>query len=140
MGPENYEFPTNGIISSKFLKSDIFNAALNDYKSGELPPNVTRQYSFGLKDLGKDYFRGGSLYSITGMVGSGTITFAPTAQGVSVRIFNVTSLSSGAIIKNPNDITTFPRSYVRDEKTTPYGNISQTFNLFIPNESPLLQR
>jgi hypothetical protein len=50
-------------------------------------------------------------------------------------------LSSGALVKMPDDITTFPMSNVRDpEKRTSYGNISQTFNLFIPNNSPLLKK
>lgn len=139
-GPENYNFPTNGIISSKFYSSDIFNAALKDYKSGKLKPNETRQYSFGIVDLFRDAVRNWTPFNITGMAGSGTITFIPNKDGIFIRIFNITSLSSGAFIKNPNNINTFPASYVRDPvKTTEYGNISQTYNLFIPNNSSLLK-
>lgn len=140
-GPENYNFPVNGKISSKFFDSDIFKMALNEYNSGELPPNNPKQYSFGLPELGKDALRNFSFFSITGFTGSAEITFTPTDDGVKVKIFNITSLSSGAFIKKPDDLTTFPNSYVRDpEKRTSWGNISQTFNLFIPKDSPLLKK
>lgn len=139
-GSENYNFPTNGVISSKFLKSDIFKTSLADYNSGKLKANEKRQYSFGAKELGKDYMKNG-FFNIVGMTGSAQITFVPNKDGVQVQIFNVMSLSSGALIKNPSDPSTYPNSYVRDpKKTTPYGNISQTYNLFIPNGSPLLDK
>lgn len=35
-GAENYNFPTNGIISNKFLGSDLLNDALAKYKTGEV--------------------------------------------------------------------------------------------------------
>ena len=113
---------------------------MKEYKAGILKPNEVKQYSFGLGDLFKDATRNVTLFSITGLVGSGTITFVPNEKGINVSIFNITSLSSGALIKNPNDINTFPKSYVRDPtKTTDFGNISQTYNLFIPYTSELLK-
>jgi RHS repeat-associated protein len=130
-GPENYEFPTNGVISSKFLNSDILKSALNDYNSGK---NVaSAQYIFGFGGLAKDVNRTGTIYSITGLVGSGTITIVPTSEGVKIKIFNITSLTSGTFGKELFGESNYPKSSVREtDKVTPYGNISQTFNLFIP--------
>jgi RHS repeat-associated protein len=140
VGPENYNFPTNGIISSKFLHSDVLKEAISEYKSGKFKPNETKQFGFGLPELFKDAVRNWTFFSITGMTGSATITFIPDDKGITVRIFNVMSLSSGALIKNPNDIKTFPNSYVRDpKKDTDFGNISTTFNLYIPNNSDVLK-
>jgi RHS repeat-associated protein len=136
-GAENYNFPTNGIISSKFLQSDVLKSALNDFSKGNKVEAT--QYSFGGKELGKDLLRTGTLFSITGFVGSGTITIVPTKDAILIKIFNVTSLTSGDLFKNPSSDSGWPRSYVRDPRqTTPYGNISQTFNLSIPWSSPLL--
>ncbi len=70
-GPENYVFPTNGIISSKFLESDILKSAAKDYFSDKTVNN--KQYSFGGSELLSDTWRNGNIYNITGFVGSGTI-------------------------------------------------------------------
>ncbi|MCA6491719.1 MAG: RHS repeat-associated core domain-containing protein [Chitinophagaceae bacterium] len=140
-GAENYNFPTNGIISSKFLSSDILTNALSDYKNGKLPSNEPTQYTFKGNELKNDFLRNGTLFSITGLAGSGTITMIPNKDGVQIKIFNITSLTSGNITKNPNNDADWPKSYVRDPtKKTPYGNISQTYNLFIPWGSPLLSK
>ena len=140
-GPENYNFPTNGIISSKFYQSDIFKTALGEFNSQQLKPNEVKQYDFGIADLCKDATRNWTVFSITGFTGSGTILFTPTSNGVMVNIFNITSLSSGALIKIPSKLWSYPKSYVRDEnRDTEYGNISQTYNLFIPYGSKLLSR
>lgn len=67
------------------------------------------------------------------MTGSGTITIKPSDNGLNITIFNVMSLTSGDLFKNPLSDANWPKSYVRDPaKQTPYGNISQTYNLFIP--------
>ena len=138
-GAENYNFPTNGIISSKFLSSDILTSALIKFKNGN--KIEAEQFSFGAKELGKDFLRTGTLFSITGLTGSGTITIVPNKDGVKIRIFNITSLTSGDIFKNPSNDQNWPKSYVRDPyKTTPYGNISETYNLFLPWSSPLLSK
>ena len=136
-GPENYNFPTNGIISSKFLQSDILKAALNDFNSGDLKPGKARQYPFGAGELADDVARTGTLFSsITGLTGSGTITIDPTDSGLQIKIFNITGLTSGDLFKNPYNDADWPKSNIRDpKKTTPYGNISQTYNLFIPYEN-----
>jgi len=131
-GPENVEFPVNGIISSKFLQSDILHNALKDYLAK--PVGRSQQYPFGFKELTNDLKRNGTLFSMTGLVGSGMITIEPTADGIKIKIFNITSLTSGSLGKELFPQDSWPHSYVRAYKTiTPYGNISQTFNLFIPN-------
>lgn len=135
-GAENYNFPTNGIMSNKFLKSDVLNDALDKFKTGELKEGVPYQSQFKGPELAKDFLRTGTLFSsITGLVGSATITIKKTdANMLQINIFNITSLTSGDLLKSPSDDSNWPKSYVRDPgKTTPYGNISQTFNLLIPN-------
>jgi len=141
-GTENYNFPTNGIISNKFLVSDILKDALQQFKSGKVMEGEAYQSSFGLPELARDVVRTGKVFtSITGFVGSGTVTIKKTDKNmVMITIFNITSLTSGDLLKNPNNDTNWPKSYVRDpDKRTPYGNISQTFNLLLPTNSPLLQ-
>ncbi len=131
-GAENYVFPTNGIISSQFWGSDILNEALAKFNRKETVEG--EQISFGFKELAKDYSRSGTFYSITGFVGSGTITIKHTDKGVMISIFNITSLTSGDLFKNPKKDGNWPKSFIRNgQKRTPFGNISQTFNLFIPN-------
>jgi RHS repeat-associated protein len=149
-GPTNYNFPTNGIISSKFLSSDILKSALKEFNAGQYIFN--KQYSFQGGELAGDILRTGTVFSsITGFAGSGSITMIQTDKGVQVQIFNITSLYSGDLGKDiigplaqkfdydKEDYSA--KSYVRDpNRKTPYGNISQTFNLFIPNNSPLLKK
>lgn len=132
-GPENYNFPLNGKISSQFWSSDILNNAVNDFTKGVLKDGESKQYPFGAKELAKDTLRNGTIFNITGLVGSGQITIKKTSTKIQIRIFNITSLSSGDLIKNPGNDNTWSNSYVRDSnQITPYGNISQTFNLSIP--------
>jgi RHS repeat-associated protein len=135
-GAENYVFPKNGIISSKFLQSDVLKDALQKYMLA--PSKVySDQSNFGLWDLTKDAFRNGTLTgSITGFVGSAMVTISPNEKGVDISIFNITSLYSGTLGKETPIVGKYltPTSYVRwqDNSITPYGNISQTFQLFIP--------
>ena len=132
-GPENYVFPDNGIISSKFKESDIVKAAITNYKN--TGNGKTAQYSFGVTDLAKDAIRNDSFFSITGLVGSGTITMTPKDDGLHIQIFNVTSLTSGSLGKELFEVKNYPKSYVRSgENTTPFGNISQTFSFTIKYE------
>jgi RHS repeat-associated protein len=138
-GAENYNFPINGIISNKFLDSDVLKDALAKYKTGEIKDGQGYQSPFGGRELAKDILRTGTMFSsITGFAGSCTITIKKTdANMLQITIFNVTSLTSGDLWKAiwvKEDNSNWPKSYARDpEKTTRYGNISQTFNLLIPN-------
>jgi RHS repeat-associated protein len=138
-GPENYNFPTNGIISSRFLNSDVLKDALGKFASGEIKDGEAYQSPFAGKELAKDLLRTGTAFSsITGFSGSSTVTIKKTdANMLQITIFNITSLTSGDLWKAlwvEKDQSNWPKSYARDpEKTTPYGNISQTYNLLIPN-------
>jgi RHS repeat-associated protein len=133
-GEENYNFPENGIISNKFLDSDILHDALGDYLKGKRVES--KQYSFGGTELANDTYRNGTVFSITGFTGSASITITPTSDGIRVAIFNITSLTSGSFGKEVFSENCYPNSYVREQNTTTtFGNISQTFNLFIPNEN-----
>ena len=52
-----------------------------------------------------------------------------------ITIFIITSLTSGALVKEiaPKE-KLYPKSYMRRlGKNVPYGNVSQTFNLYIKN-------
>jgi hypothetical protein len=138
-GPENYIFPTNGIISSKFLGSDVLKDALGKFANGVIKDGEAYQSPFAGKELGKDLLRTGTMFSsISGFAGSSTITIKKTdANMLQIAIFNITSLTSGDLWKAlwvEKNQSNWPKSYARDpQKTTPYGNISQTFNLLIPN-------
>ena len=133
-GPENYNFPENGIISSLFIGSDVLNAAIADFNKGESVNG--KQYSFGLVSLGKNVLSEGTPYNMTGLVGSANITIIPGKNNMlKITIFNITSLTSGALGKEiaPKE-KLYPKSYMRGlGKKVPYGNISQTFNLYIKN-------
>jgi len=139
-GPENYNFPTNGIISSAFTDSHVMDVVYKKYLDKELKFNKEFQISFKGKELADDTKRNyGNIINITGFVGSATVTVNPSENGYKIKIFNITSLSSGSLTKFPSEVSTFPRSYVREpNKRTTFGNISQTFNLFIPYTNPLL--
>ncbi len=135
-GAENWNFPENGIISSKFIGSDILNKALAAYNKNPGVP-LDEEFSFGAAELANDFMRTGSLFSITGLVGSANIKIVPNGNNLKIEIFNVTSLTSGAFGKEV-DFTRvlWPESFVRDHNSkynTSYGNISQTFNLSIPD-------
>lgn len=135
-GAENYNFPCNGIISSRFLESDILKDALKKFNAGIVKPGESYQSEFKVPELAKDFLRTGTMFSsITGLVGSGLITIKETdANNLVITIFNITSITSGDILKKSNDDSNWIKSYVRDpNKITPYGNISQTYNLLIPN-------
>ncbi len=137
-GPENYIFPTDGIISRSFINSRIVKKALKEFKDRG---DYTYRSSFGLKDLVINTRDNGTPFNVAGLVGSGTITIVTDGDNIKVTIFNVTSLTSGAfmskvISKMPfvDDKFGWPISYVREEgKITPFGNISQTYSFTMPN-------
>lgn len=138
LGPENYIFPENGIISNKFIenKSMILKDALIQFLGNPTKDIINKQFEFGGEGLKQDFKQTGTLFSITGLVGSGTITIKndEARKGVTITIFNITSLTSGALGKEV-DVTesVWPKSYMRNgSDRVPYVNISQTFNLFIP--------
>ena len=55
-----------------------------------------------------------------------------------ITIFNITSLTSGAFGKEIYKDDVYPFSHQRaPNKRTPYGNISQTFNLLIPKPADM---
>src|SRR5690606_4504831 len=138
-GPENYNFPTNGVMSSKFIGSDVLFDALSNYRRGIIKDGEPYQAEFKGRELARDIFKTNSLFSsITGFVGSAQITIQKTDAGmIQITIFNITSLTSGDISKDflggGKSKAYWPKSYVRHpEVNTGYGNISQTFNLLLP--------
>ena len=135
-GYENYNFPVNGIMSSKFIGSDVLNDALSNYHRGIIKDGESYQAEFKGRELANDLFKTRSIFSsITGFVGSAQITINKTdANMVKITIFNITSLTSGDLSKEfLGSKSYWPKSYVRHpEIKTRYGNISQTFNLLLP--------
>ncbi len=141
-GTENYIFPHNGKISRAFVNSHIVKDALKQfYDAGDM--DGTYRGHFGLAELKantKEY--NGNVFNIEGFVGSASVTIVKNESDLVITIFNITSLTSGAltakILSKSEHIDTkdvWPVSYVREEgKTTPFGNISQTFSFTIPNE------
>ncbi len=103
LGSENYSFPENGIISNKFIenKSMILKDALTKFLKTPTQNITNEQFTFGGEGLKQDFNQTGTIFSITGLVGSGTITIKndEARKGVTISIFNITSLTSGALGK-----------------------------------------
>ena len=83
-----------------------------------------------------NFGKNNTLFSITGLIGSAQITITPdgTGEGLNITIFNITSLTSGDLFKDPNGSSQWPSSIVRNPDSsvvTPYGNVSQTYHLHI---------
>lgn len=131
-GPENYNFPVNGIISREFLRSHVLHNALKAYlKSPDT--EYKEQIEFGVFNLLNDIRKNETIASIPGMTGSASITITPGEKGISVKIFNITSLTSGSFGKELANEDLWPKSRMRtDNGNNSFSNISQTYNLFIP--------
>ena len=139
-GPENYDFPENGVISSAMLGSSVVRQAVERFNAGNLQP---QQYTFNPVDLLNNFYNNKfNFFNIEGMVGSAFVTVTPAENDMlSITIFNITSLTSGAYFKDIYKNITggsesfFPDSIMRNpNQKTPYGNISQTFHLLIPKD------
>ncbi|MCF8374257.1 MAG: hypothetical protein K9H64_21730 [Bacteroidales bacterium] len=143
-GPENIVFPENSPISNEMLYSDIVvysllnwyednKDALNSKKPDELDSANFKPMSFGLIKAGADVMNNNlSIFGIPGFVGSAEVTITPNSEELQISIFNVTSITSGDFWKdlpwNEHSV-----SCVREEnETTPFGNISQEYNLSVP--------
>jgi hypothetical protein len=139
-GPENFVFPENGIISSLFLESGILKRTLRRYKKHK--GEMTELSCYNVKDILFGFLRKGSFFNMEGFTGSASISIIPCEEGIEVKIFNISSLTSGALHKEIFGYSLWPESFVRQsniptecgivEKVLPFANISQTFQLFIP--------
>lgn len=132
-GPENYDFPENGIISSMMLQSNVVQDAIDVYK--KTGKAVSRQFSFRGAELFNNLMTNNlNPFNIEGLVGSAYITVTPAKNGMlSITVFNITSITSGDYTKEITCKSLYPKSIIRSPtQKTPFGNISQTFHLLIP--------
>ena len=125
IGPENYVFPTNGIISNSLRESAVVKKALTEfYSSGE--KSYQAQVRFGGNELISSTVKYGTITNVEGMLGSCALTITKSDDFIYVNIFNITSLTSGGTsMATPSN--------VRDpNQQTYFGNISQNFSFTIP--------
>lgn len=136
VGPENIEFPTNGVVSNYMKDAGIVNDAIKSWYS--LNRGRSKLVG-GIAEFSGDKHMPGAfiskgMFDPESLIGSATITISPiNDKGVMVKIFNVMSLTSGDFFKLlPWNKT--PISVVRDPSkpsssgANRYGNISQTYS------------
>ncbi|MCP9765724.1 hypothetical protein [Lacihabitans soyangensis] len=128
-GPENIIFPTNGAASLKLKNSGIANEAITQLLDKNID-FVELQVS-GNFHAPSSIARNGFL-AIETFIGSASVSVSRTTGGnLYVKIFNVTSLTSGDAEKHWwwNN---YSNSVVRsNDGNNKYGNISQTFSFTI---------
>jgi hypothetical protein len=143
-GPENIVFPENSEISKRMLNSDIVAYALLDwYNSNKKALNnkdpkslvgiKPTLISFGSREAIADVVDNGfSIFGIPGFVGSATITIIPNEKDIKIKVFNITSVTSGDLWKDlPWNDESISSVRFRDQ-TTPWGNTSQEYSVSIP--------
>ena len=138
LGPENYVFPTDGIISKRASEGETFKTAVNQWyelnrnqiNNGRHSP--LRGYEFkvdyGIPQQSGDIIRDKTFFTIPNFIGSAWATVDVVNQdSIKVTIFNVTSLTSGDLLKHSQE---WPKSLKRLRGVhVPYGNISTTFSV-----------
>lgn len=130
-GPTNYVFPINGIISKYLLGSKVLSDAFSSWKNAELEDKFHEKIEFSLLRL-KELTEQEKIVSLENFIGSVDITINWTsAETIIVRIYNVTSITSGDLTKHFPGVTWMP-SVVRDpneKDNLPYSNIFQIYQL-----------
>jgi len=131
VGPQNYIFPVNGEISKGLLGSRILGDAFSAWQSGGSKDNFEKKIEFSGSRQG-ELIAQGKVLSLENFVGSANVTINKTsANEIIVRIYNVTSITSGDISKHLPGGTWMP-SVVADPSNggaQPYSNILQIYQL-----------
>lgn len=147
VGPENIEFPLNGAVSNYMKGAGIVNDAMNSWytlnKGRSALVSGQAEFSGNSHMLGAFISKG--MFHPESFVGSATVTIAPiNDKEVMVKIFNVTSLTSGDPYK-ALPWNSVPISVVRDPSklsstgANKYGNISQTYQFTMPFDASRLK-
>ena len=130
-GPQNYIFPVNGSVSKSLVDSRILGDAFSAWRKGGSKDNFEKKIEFsGNRQL--ELISQGKIISLENFVGSANVTINRiTANEIIVRIYNVTSITSGDISKHfPGGI--WMPSVVADPNNggaQPYSNILQIYQL-----------
>lgn len=131
VGPQNYIFPVNGEVSKSLLGSRILGDAFSAWQSGGSKDNFEKKIAFG-GSRQAELISQGKVLSLENFVGSANVTINKTsANEIIVRIYNVTSITSGDIAKHLPGGTWMP-SVVADPSNSgaqPYSNILQIYQL-----------
>ena len=148
-GFENVEFPCNGPTSNSLRTSHMVRDALSKFKEMNFCDMRRGKDPMGISML----CTGGDLYAENGIsiithftfynpetfIGSAFVSITPIKDNseVLVEIFNVTSITSGDLMKH-SPWNSYPKSCVRDpNKITPYGNISQSYSFTMSMEDAI---
>ena len=145
-GPENIEFPLNGTVSNYMKGAGIVNDAMASWYS----LNKGRSTLVGgeAEFSGNKHMPGAAInkgiFHPESFVGSATVMINPiNNKEVMVKIFNVTSITSGDPFKMPWKT---PTSIVRDPSkpsssgANTYGNISQLYQFTMPIDAASLKQ
>lgn len=130
-GPINYIFPVNGTISKYLVGSQIVNDAFTQWKKEGYKNSFESKIEFKLGRQA-ELFLENKILTVENFVGSANITINKlSASEIIMRIYNVTSLTSGDISKHLPGGTWKP-SVVADpdnQSPQPYSNILQIYQL-----------
>jgi RHS repeat-associated protein len=144
--PENIEFPVNGTVSNYMKEAGIVSDAMSSWYTLNKGRStlVGGQAEFSGNSHMLDAAMTKGIFHLESFVGSATITITPINDTeVMVKIFNVTSLTSGDYNKS-FPWNSVPMSVVRDPSkpsssgANKYGNISQTYQFTMPIDASKL--
>jgi RHS repeat-associated protein len=141
-GYENWVFPEGSTMTSSVKNSNVVAKALINMGNSS---SYSSKIEFTPIDQGESLFRNKSFLTAENFVGSAnTYLHVNSDKSISVTVFNVTSITSGDIVKHL-PFMSWPVSIVRDKPgcasdrgLTPWSNISQTFN-FTLNQNEAAQ-
>jgi len=144
-GPENIIYPVNGTVSNYMKGAGIVGDAMNSwYALNKGRDNLVG----GIAEFSGDNYMPGAFMS-KGMfhpesfVGSATVMITPiNSTQVMVQVFNVTSLTSGDLLKDwpgNNPSTSVVRDPNAPKSSNRYGNMSQTYQFTMPINSGRLK-
>ncbi len=130
-GPINYIFPTNGAVSKLLIGSQVLNDAFKDWIYNGSKNNFHKKIEFKVSRQAQ-LIKLDKIISLENFIGSVDVTINWTSTDkVIVRIYNVTSITSGDLTKHFPGGNWMP-SVVADpnaKSKEPYSNILQIYQL-----------
>jgi RHS repeat-associated protein len=141
-GYENWVFPENGSVTPEMKNSNIVAKALMSLGGSS---NFHSKMEYTADDQAENLFRYKTPLSMENFVGSAdTYLKVNNDRTISVSVFNVTSITSGDLLKHlpmfswPVSVVRDKPGYSADRGLTPWSNTSQTFN-FTLNQNEAAQ-
>ena len=141
-GYENWIFPENSSLTNEIKSSNLVAKALMSLNDAS---SFQSKMEYSGDDQAENLFRYKTPLSIENFVGSAdTYIKVNDDKTISVTVFNVTSITSGDLLKHlpifswPVSVTREKPGYSADRGLTPWSNTSQTFN-FTLNQNEAVQ-